>query len=81
MRWRYALCSFFGHGWTFLTNPSCSSLKPSPTCRILLRNTSNTKMQRMYFFVIVYVHAKMFLFVSAEEEGEYEEEAAPEEDI
>ena len=55
-----------------------SSRRPSPTCKISLLNTSNTRMQRECTSDLVVAVADMV--VSVEEEGEYEEEAPVEED-
>lgn len=74
MRWRFVCCRV---GVIVLNIPG-SSRKPSQTCRILLLNTSNTRTQRECASDPAVVIAN--IFVSVEEEGEYEEEVPAEEE-
>lgn len=55
-----------------------SSRRPSRTCRTLSLNTSNTRMQRKCTYRCI--GATTDMFVSVEEEAEYEEEVPAEEE-
>lgn len=60
---------------------SSSSPKPSRTCKILLLNTNSTRMLRALLLHSVFIgRFTNDITYSVEEEGEYEEEYAPEEE-